>query len=489
MSRFLALMLSALLGSASAHTNAVAFVRVVNTPSGASGSNTIDLTFIYGTCTCKRLLLGFSLSLSHFVATLHPRKTAARSDSLLCVCVADHTFSPPEGALALYGYDGVGTETSASSYNTLLYGQGGSQSDATYPLGVLSNLGVIDWSLTSRLADQPWTRATLEEVGFAVGTNYLHDETSNVAIHSHQQATITIPCAATGTTMRYRPDFDSNPVGQVPRSDLSFNYAPCTVATTYPNCGNFDMTDLLIEVDSSCGVSVVGVQGIGPKSPPPPPSPPCGLNGTLCESSATAPAPQTVTVTIKGEEGEDLVQTVAVYTGNTAVPQPPKTRSACCRRDQIGGDLCPWELECSCCAPDNPWTLEKHPTPFWDPLSGQFQADSSQRCEGDNRLGTCPCCLHPDHPDAGLEHRCPKEWRCHPPPPAAMAPAVPVGIALGVAALTAYIFFKPMTMRLQGTVLDDCGNPVVGATVCFEDGQAKFKKFKGVLQLASNPRQ
>lgn len=366
---------------------------------------------------------------------------------------------------------------------------GGSQGDATYALGAVSNVGGVDWGAVTRTSDETWTKTTLEQIGFTVGTDYLFDETSGVSIRSHQMATVRIPCAPSGTTVRYRPDFDAAPSGGVTaRAFLSYNYAPCTLAVSYFDCGNFDMTDLLIEVDSSCGVGLTGVKGTGPRSPPPPAPPACppGINSS--SAGAACGLPPLTTITVIGENGEEITKTVPLFVGGVAAPQPLTTRSACCRRDEIGGDACPWEFECTCCAPrDNRWTGEKNPAPFWDPIVGQFQADTNSKCEGISAVPSCPCCLHPDHPDAGLEHRCPQEWWCQPPPPETVAPVLPIVAGISAAVLTALIFLKPPIMRLQGAVLDDLGQPVVGATVNFKDGQARWVKFKAVRTTDHTP--
>ena len=429
-------LLSLLLGSASAHTNAVGVVRNI-----LSSTNRIDITFFYGTY---------------------------------------HEYSPQEGALALYGHDGIGSVASAASYTTLLYGANGAEGDSTYVLQSATNVGGIDWTLTTRTSADSWNRAFLTEVGFSVGVDYLFDETSSVYIFSHQQATINLPCAAAGTRVKYRPDFDAAPVGATAKASLSVNYAPCTFLDSYPDCGNFDMAELLIEVDSSCNVNLVGVVTGAPSLPPPPPCFPDPVGATVTCSNSSAPVPVVVAVaqeetTVFAEDGSSTTQTVPSYVGNVAAPQPLKSRSQCCKRDEIGASACPWELECVCCIPDNPWTGEPSTAPFWDPVVGQFRMDA--RCDRSD-VPACPCCLVPKDADVDLEQRCPPEWRCRPPPPAAVAPILPIAIGAGVAAMVLMIAFTPRNRKLHGVVKDDLGNPIAGAKVHFTDVQAKVKKFK-----------
>ena len=432
-----------LIGSASAHTNALGFVRSL------AGNNMINLTMVYGTY---------------------------------------HEGSPPEGALALYGYTS-GNAMIASSYTTLAFGVGGSVSDNTHPFHTTSNVAGIDWSKAD-LNGNSWDSNSLAAVGWNVGVNYLYDGTTGVPIYSHQMTTITMPCASAGNTVRYRPDFDVAPCcGVTPRASLTINFDPCTAVNNYDGCGNFDMTEVIFQIDSSCGVEIQGLLGanFAPSNPPPPPCPAVTTTGSV----TTAPTAQsacgsasngtkTKTVTLRGEGGSVITKIVPVYVGQTTAPQPIKSRFQCCRRDEIGGDACPWELECSCCAADNPWNGERMPLPLWDPLIGAFGADNKSHCQ--DVLPTCPCCLHPDHPDANLEDRCPDEWMCPPPPPEATIPIAPVAAGIAVACVTLFVFFMPLSMTISGTVLDDLGHPVVGATVQFADGQSRFLKFKGEAQ-------
>ena len=89
----------------------------------------------------------------------------------------------------------------------------------------------------------------------------------------HQQATIaSIACPPAGTTYLYVPDYDDDPVGQTAKSSLGADYSPCT--SSMGVCGNFDMSNIKLNIFTDCTVQLVGVSTSASPPPPPPEAPP-----------------------------------------------------------------------------------------------------------------------------------------------------------------------------------------------------------------------
>ncbi len=171
-----------------------------------------------------------------------------------------HTHAPAEGALSLFKLAEGGDSTNWSDYSVEAYGRGGVISDDTFKFSKSNNSpsGNIQLNLENDNSGASYSPDAVNQAGFIYGQTYFHDSDVQGALDPNYQLTQSGSTSFPGRTYEhqqatvenvvpgsYRADYDQNPVGATPKSNLTVTYTPAS-----------SIQQMVFSLDSSGGISL-----------------------------------------------------------------------------------------------------------------------------------------------------------------------------------------------------------------------------------------